>query len=109
METPCYGHRQVGARTQNNANYESTVMGLSQYTEDELRYAVDIVRIDKRIKEIADYTPLNPITVFKQISEIERLHKHREALETSLPDKKILEIVKKVLDSVKKSDTVKAY
>ena len=30
-------------------------MGLSQYTEDELRYAVDIVRIDKRIKEIADY------------------------------------------------------
>ena len=80
METPCYGHRQVGARTQNNANYESTVMDLRQYTEDELRHAVDIVRIDKRIKEIADYTPLNPMTMLKQLAEIERLIKYRNVL-----------------------------
>jgi hypothetical protein len=53
-------------------------MGLSQYTEDELRYAVDIVRIDKRIKEIADYTPLNPMTMLKQLAEIERLIKYSQ-------------------------------
>ena len=84
-------------------------MSLNQYTEHEIRLALDVIKVNRRLKEIGGYTPMNPITVFKQISEIERLHKHREALETSLPDKKILEIVKEVLDSVKKSDTVKAY
>ena len=84
-------------------------MSLNQYTEHEIRLALDVIKVNRRLKEICEYTPMNPITIFKQISEIERLHKHREALETSLPDKKILEIVKKVLDSVKKSDTVKAY
>ena len=84
-------------------------MSLNQYTEHEIRLALDVIKVNRRLKEIGEYTPVNSITVFKQISEIERLHKHREALETSLPDKKILEIVKKVLDSVKKSDTVKAY
>ena len=84
-------------------------MSLNQYTEHEIRLALDVIKVNRRLKEIGEYTPMTPITVFKQISEIERLHKHREALETSLPDKKILEIVKKVLDSVKKSDTVKAY
>ena len=84
-------------------------MSLNQYTEHEIRLDLDVIKVNRRLKEIGGYTPMNPITVFKQISEIERLHKHREALETSLPDKKILEIVKEVLDSVKKSDTVKAY
>ena len=84
-------------------------MSLNQYTEHEIRLALDVIKVNRRLKEIGEYTPMNPITVLKQISEIERLHKHREALETSLPDKKILEIVKEVLDSVKKSDTVKAY
>ena len=84
-------------------------MSLNQYTEHEIRLALDVIKDNRRLKEIGEYTQMNPITVFKQISEIERLHKYREALETSLPDKKILEIVKEVLDSVKKSDTVKAY
>ena len=84
-------------------------MSLNQYTEHEIRLALDVIKVNRRLKEIGEYTPMNPITVFKQISEIERLHKYREVLETSLPDKKILKIVKEVLDSVKKSDTVKAY
>ena len=83
-------------------------MSLNQYTEHEIRLALDVIKVNRRLKEIGEYTPMNPIIVFKQISEIERLHKHREALETSLPDKKILEIVKKVLDSVKKAATVEA-
>ena len=73
-------------------------MGLSQYTEDELRYAVDIVRIDKRIKEIADYTPLNPMTMLKQLAEIERLIKYRNVLVQHTVSIDILSHVEKVLD-----------
>lgn len=72
-------------------------MGLSQYTEDELRYAVDIVRIDKRIKEIADYTPLNPMTMLKQLAEIERLIKYRNVLVQHIVSIDILSHVEKCL------------
>lgn len=72
-------------------------MGLSQYTEDELRYAVDIVRIDKRIKEIADYTPLNPMTVLKQLAEIERLIRYRNVLVQHTASIDILSHVEKCL------------
>ena len=71
--------------------------GLSQYTEDELRYAVDIVRIDKRIKEIADYTPLNPMTMLKQLAEIERLIKYRNVLVQHTVSIDILSHVEKCL------------
>ena len=82
-------------------------MGLSQYTEDELRYAVDIVRIDKRIKEIADYTPLNPMTMLKQLAEIERLIKYRNVLVQHTVSIDILSHVEKVLDM--KAQCVKVY
>ena len=72
-------------------------MGLSQYTEDELRYAVDIVRIDKRIKEIADYPPLNPMTMLKQLAEIERLIKYRNVLVQHIVSIDILSHVEKCL------------
>ena len=72
-------------------------MGLSQYTEDELRYEVDIVRIDKRIKEIADYTPLNPMTMLKQLAEIERLIKYRNVLVQHTVSTDILSHVEKCL------------
>ena len=72
-------------------------MDISQYTEDELRYAVDIVRIDKRIKEVADYTGPNPMTILKQLAEIERLIKYRNVLVQHIVSTGILPHVEKCL------------
>ena len=68
-----------------------------RYLNSCIQIAFKIVRIDKRIKEIADYNPLNPMTMLKQLAEIERLIKYRNVLVQHIVSIDILSHVEKCL------------
>ena len=61
-------------------------MQSKNFTEEQLRWAIDVAKINMRLKEIESYTPLNPLTVTRQIREIEQLTSYKKLIEHNVSD-----------------------